>query len=77
MFDNRVKDADGNFTINARNQPAFKCKNKLCGEATYETDPLVAGVMPLETPPHQRTEDERHYEEVMAENMQKTEDLPQ
>ena len=77
IFDNRVKDKDGNFTINAKNHPAFKCKNKLCGEATWETDPLVAGVMPLETPPHQRTEDERHYEEVMAENMQKTEDLPQ
>ena len=71
IFDNRVKDADGNFIINESRHPAFKCKNRDCKFATWETDSLVANVMP-----NQREEDERHYEAAMSEPQQKSEDLP-
>ena len=76
VFDNRVKDADGNFIINEKRHPAFKCKNRDCKFATWETDSLAAEVMPTETTQEQKEEDERHYEAAMSEPQQKSEDLP-
>ena len=75
IFDNRVKDADGNFTINEKRHPAFKCKSIECKFATWETDSLAAGVMPQETA-LQNDEDQRHYEAAMAENKQSNEEIP-
>ena len=77
VFDNRVKDVDGNMVINEKRHPAFKCKDRDCNFATWETDSMVAGVMPSETLPPTSDEDQRHYEEAMAETKQKTEDMPQ
>ena len=36
---------DGNWVINERKQPAFKCTE--CDFATWETDSLKANVMPI------------------------------
>tara|TARA_Y100000310_G_scaffold325345_1_gene388675 strand:- start:1892 stop:2680 length:789 start_codon:yes stop_codon:yes gene_type:complete len=46
VWDNRDQDKDGNFVINAKKQPAFKCVDQECDFATWETDSLKANVMP-------------------------------
>ena len=76
IFDNRVKDADGNFTINESRHPAFKCKDRDCKFATWETDSLAAGVIPLETPPHELVSDENLAEAEQIAQQASSEELP-
>ena len=43
VWDNRIKDKDGEWCIDAQKHPTFKCKDKTCAfPATWETDSEIA-----------------------------------